>query len=157
MAHCNIGLEWQDLCGTRTHNLLYFYIWESNNSADIYNILSSKLPYSGIRLSPGLSVTSLSGHWREHLTSTAILSLQKCHTPCGCHWIVTVWHPRPLGWPCPCIYPGPCTEVRTVPSHVSRAELNVSRHHTKLSVVLYYIWESNTALTSIIFSEQQAS
>ena len=37
--------------------VVLYYIWESNNSADIYNILSSKLPYSGIRLSPGLSVT----------------------------------------------------------------------------------------------------
>ena len=102
------------------------------HSADIYNIFWAAsfltLAFVWARGSPSLQ---LSGDWREHLTSTANLSLQKCHTPCGCHWIVTVWHPRPLGWPCPCIYPGPCTEVRTVPSHVSRAEWNESRHHIK--------------------------
>ena len=53
------------------------YIWESNYSADIYNILSSKFPNTGIRLSPGLSVTSLSGHWREHLTDIATLEPTK--------------------------------------------------------------------------------
>ena len=38
--------------------LCKYDIWESNYSADIYKILSSKLdPNSGIRLSTGLSVT----------------------------------------------------------------------------------------------------
>ena len=112
------------------------------HSADIYNIFWAAsfltLAFVWARGSPSLQ---LSGDWREHLTSTANLSLQKCHTPCGCHWIVTVWHPRPLGWPCPCIYPGPCTEVRTVPSHVSRAELNESRHHTIVCGVILHMRE----------------